>query len=193
MQNLDNISQAAAHYTQFLKALGLYDIEINPEMVDTPLRVAKMIAEMTSPIPFNMTFFKMPVHENGQTDDVGIVLQKDIAFASLCSHHMLPFYGIAHVAYIPNRFIVGLSKLARAVEFYAHNAQTQENLGMAICDELMSALSPIGVAVILKATHTCMSCRGAKAYGTTTTTSTLRGAFFTDPRARSELFDLMRI
>lgn len=187
------LHRAAAHYKQFLETLGLYNPETMPDIVDTPMRVAKMLREMTTPTDYTMTSFDLPKHANGEVGDVGIVLQKDIDFASLCSHHMMPFFGIAHVAYIPGRQMVGLSKLARTVRFMAHSIGTQEALGSAVADCLWEELEPKGVAVIIKATHSCMSCRGALASSATTTTSALRGVFFTYARARAELYEMLKV
>lgn len=190
--DVDRVSRAAALYAKFLQELDLYNVEEYPEMADTPMRVATMLLEMTTPIPFKMSQFDLPTGGNGLVD-AGIVLEKDINFASLCSHHMLPFYGIAHVAYIPDKSIVGLSKIARTVEYCSKALQTQELMGLKIAEMLLDELMPIGVAVILKATHTCMTCRGVKTPGATTVTSSIHGAFFDDSRARLELMELLKV
>jgi GTP cyclohydrolase I len=121
-----------------------------------------------------------------------MVLVKDIDFASMCEHHLLPFMGQAHVAYLPNGRIVGLSKIPRVVEALARRPQVQERMTEEIADLLMDALDARGVAVILEATHTCMSIRGVRKANSVTTTSAMRGTFRTNPATRSELLALVR-
>ena len=120
-----------------------------------------------------------------------MVLLRDIEFHSLCEHHLLPFTGKAHVAYLPDGKVVGLSKLARLVEGYARRPQVQERLTTQIADALMEELSPIGAACIIEATHTCMTIRGAKKPGSIMVTSALRGIFKENPASRSEVLALM--
>src|ERR1700691_5831839 len=120
-----------------------------------------------------------------------IVLLRDIEFQSLCEHHLLPFTGRAHVAYLPDGKVVGLSKLARLVEGYARRPQVQERLTTQIADALMDELSPIGAACVIEATHTCMTIRGARKTGSTMVTSALRGIFKETPASRSEVLSLM--
>ena len=121
-----------------------------------------------------------------------MVLVKDIELYSLCEHHMLPFIGKAHVAYIPNGKITGLSKVARVVETYARRLQVQERLTVQIRDALQEALKPLGVAVVIEALHTCMSIRGVEKSNATTTTSAFSGAFLTSLRTRSEFLNLIK-
>ncbi|MFW5860363.1 MAG: GTP cyclohydrolase I FolE [Planctomycetota bacterium] len=122
-----------------------------------------------------------------------LVLMSDIEVYSHCEHHMVPFVGRCHVAYIPNGRVVGLSKIARVVDGYARRLQIQEKLTMQIANALQSALEPQGVAVIVEAQHYCMCYRGVKKPGAITTTSKLYGAFMDDPAARQELFTLLNI
>jgi GTP cyclohydrolase I len=120
-----------------------------------------------------------------------IVLLRDIEFHSLCEHHLLPFTGRAHVAYLPRGKVVGLSKLARLVEGYARRPQVQERLTTQIADALMDELHPMGAACVIEAVHTCMTIRGAKKHGSTMVTSALRGTFKSDARSRTEVLSLM--
>ncbi len=127
---------------------------------------------------------------NGEEYD-GIVLLKNIEFTSTCEHHLQPFNGVAHVAYIPVDRIVGISKLARLVELHARRLQNQERITKSIADDLENHLNPLGSAVILEASHGCMKCRGVKKQNAVMTTSAMRGVFFEKPEARSELLQLI--
>jgi len=120
-----------------------------------------------------------------------IVLLRDIPFYSICEHHLLPFIGSAHVAYLPSGAILGVSKLARIVDCFARRLQTQERLTYQIADFIMSNLKPRGVAVVLEASHSCMTIRGIKKPGSVMVTSALRGIFRKDPKSRSEVLSLM--
>jgi GTP cyclohydrolase I len=122
-----------------------------------------------------------------------IVAVSGIPFYSLCEHHLLPFHGEAHIAYLPSDRILGLSKFARLVELYARRLQTQERLTAQIADHLAAALEPRAVAVVLRAEHLCMTMRGVRAAGATTTTSVMRGAFRDKPEARAEALDLIGV
>ena len=128
---------------------------------------------------------------NGEGYD-GIVLLKDIEFHSICEHHLQPFTGSAHVAYIPTDRIVGISKLARIVDVHSRRLQNQERITKDVADDLEEHLAPLGCAVIIEATHDCMRCRGVKKQNATMTTSAMRGVFFDKPEARSELMRLIR-
>lgn len=153
---------------------------------DTPARFVKMLRALTTPEPFEFTCF-----DNSEGNDE-MVLQQDITFTSLCNHHVLPFIGKAHVAYVPGAKIVGLSKLARVVRYYAAGLQVQERLTTQIADRLEAELEPLGVAVVIQAEHTCMTIRGVKAPGSYTTTSAMRGVFSDHTRtAKAELFQLI--
>ena len=128
---------------------------------------------------------------NGEGYD-GIVLLKDIEFYSTCEHHLLSFTGKAHVAYIPTDKIVGISKLARLVEVYAKRLQNQERITTQVADALIDHLKPLGAAVIIEASHSCMGCRGVKKNHAIMTTSAMRGAFFDKAEARAELMQLIK-
>ncbi|HHZ73693.1 MAG TPA: GTP cyclohydrolase I FolE [Candidatus Poseidoniales archaeon] len=122
----------------------------------------------------------------------GIVLLRDIEFHSTCEHHLQPFHGRGHVAYIPTDRIVGISKLARILEMHARRLQNQERITKGIADDLESYLKPLGCAVILEASHGCMQCRGVKKQNSVMTTSQMRGVFFDKSEARTELMQLIR-
>jgi GTP cyclohydrolase I len=156
---------------------------------ETPQRVARMYAEMFSGLGENPRGHLSRTFTQKYDE---MVLVKDIDFASMCEHHLLPFMGQAHVAYLPNGRIVGLSKIPRVVEALARRPQVQERMTEEIADLLMDALDARGVAVILEATHTCMSIRGVRKAKSVTTTSAMRGTFRTNPATRSELLALVR-
>ena len=128
---------------------------------------------------------------NGEGYD-GIVLLKDVEFYSTCEHHLLSFTGKAHVAYIPTDKIVGISKLARLVEVYAKRLQNQERITTQVADALIEHLKPLGAAVIIEASHSCMGCRGVKKNHAIMTTSAMRGVFFDKAEARAELMQLIK-
>jgi GTP cyclohydrolase I len=151
---------------------------------DTPRRMAAAYVELLSPRPFNATTFP----NDGGYDELVVV--RDIAFHSLCEHHLLPFVGVAHVGYIPGERIVGLSKLARVVDYFAAALQVQERLTTQIAGWFERELAPRGVGVVLEAEHTCMSLRGAAKSGTRTVTSALHGLVRDDPRTRQEFLAL---
>ena len=146
----------------------------------TPRRVAAAFSEMLQPRDFSLTTFP---NEEGYDE---LVAARDIPFHSLCEHHLLPFKGVAHLAYLPGERIIGLSKLARVVELFARSLQVQERLTKQIADWLQTHLRPKGVGVVLEAEHLCMSLRGVQATGATTVTSALHGLVRQDPRARAE-------
>ena len=154
---------------------------------DTPRRVASAYAEMLTPQPFTFTTFP---NDEGYDE---LVLARDIPFESICEHHLLPFGGVAHVGYLPDRRIVGLSKLARMVERFARRLQVQERLTQQVADSLDEHLHPKGVAVVLEAEHQCMSMRGVRAYGSRTVTSALHGVLRDDAATRQEFFALTGI
>ena len=120
-----------------------------------------------------------------------LVLVRDISFQTLCMHHLLPFHGVAHVAYLPGESIIGLSKLARVVEFFARDLQLQERMTVQIADWLEQELAPRGVGVVLSAEHMCMTIRGVRKPGARTITSALRGSLRSDARTRQEFFSLV--
>jgi GTP cyclohydrolase IA len=163
----------------------------NPDregLLKTPNRVARSYAELMAGLSEDpRVHLKTVFHE--RYDEV--VMLRDIEFHSLCEHHLLPFTGRAHVAYLPGGKVVGLSKLARLVEGYARRPQVQERLTTQIADALMEELSPAGAACVIEATHTCMTIRGAKKPGSVMVTSALRGIFKENPSSRNEILTLM--
>jgi GTP cyclohydrolase I len=153
---------------------------------DTPRRVAAAYAELLTPQEFDLTTFP---NDEGYDE---LVLAGGIPFQSLCEHHMLPFHGVAHVGYLPDQRIVGLSKLARVVERYARGLQVQERLTQQVADCLDDHLNPKGVGVVIEAEHLCMSLRGVRAHDSRTLTSALHGHLRSDAAARQEFFSLTR-
>ena len=151
---------------------------------ETPRRMADAYAELLTPEPFSLTTFP---NEEGYDE---LVVVRDIPFHSLCMHHLLPFYGVAHIAYLPADRIVGLSKLARVLELFARDLQVQERLTTQVADLLQTELEPAGVGVVLEAEHMCMSLRGVQKPGSRTVTSVLRGLVRDDPRTREEFLSL---
>ena len=173
---------------QLLEAIGE-----DPEregLVETPDRVARMYEEICSGINDDPKNYLKIFHEESDSDEMVVV--RDIPLYSLCEHHMLPFVGKCHIAYIPkNGVIIGLSKFARIVNCFARRLQVQERLTAEIADFLMESLNPQGVAVIIEAEHLCMTMRGAKAAGSQTQTSALRGIMRSDARTRAEAMNLI--
>ena len=169
----------------------LISIGENPDregLIRTPSRVARAYAELMAGLSEDPRVHLKTVF-NERYDEV--VLLRDIEFHSLCEHHLLPFMGKAHVAYLPDGKVVGLSKLARLVEGFARRPQVQERLTTQIADALMEALNPVGAACVIEATHTCMTIRGAKKPGSIMVTSALRGIFKDNPPSRNEILSLM--
>ena len=175
-------AETAAH--ALLVALGT-DMD-DPGVAGTPRRVAAAYAELLTPIDFVATTFP---NDEGYDE---LVVARDIPFHSLCQHHMLPFFGVAHVAYLPGARIVGLSKLARVVESFSRDLQVQERMTVQVASWLEETLEPRGVGVVLEAEHTCMSLRGVRKPGARTVTSALRGTLRDDARTRSEFLALVR-
>ena len=175
-------AQAAAGAALMLSALGM---DVTRESTQhTPERMAMAYRELLAPREFTLTTF---ANEEGYD---GLLIQKDIAFVSLCEHHGLPFTGRATVGYLPGERIVGLSKLARVVEQFSRRFQVQECLTKQIATYLDQHLAPEGVGVVMHAEHMCMTLRGVQAVGTTTVTSSLRGLVLKDDRTRTEFFNL---
>jgi len=154
-------------------------------VAETPRRMAAAYAELLTSVPFVATTFPNEGYDE-------LVLARDIPFHSLCMHHMLPFSGVAHVAYLPGKRIVGLSKLARVVESFSRDLQVQERLTVQVASWLQETLQPRGVGVVLEAEHTCMTLRGVRKPGARTVTSALLGLLRDDARTRSEFFALVR-
>jgi GTP cyclohydrolase I len=155
-------------------------------LLETPRRVAAAFAEMLTHEPVELTTFD---NDAGYDE---LVVVRDIPFHSLCEHHLLPFHGVAHVAYLPGERIIGLSKLARVVELHARELQLQERLTMQVAECLQEHLQPKGVGVVIEAEHLCMSLRGVQKAGTRTMTSALLGLLRDDARTRSEFFSLVQ-
>lgn len=156
---------------------------------DTPIRVARMYCELFSGLHEDPTGVLGDAIFTVNYDEM--VVLRDVPFFSMCEHHLLPFVGKAHIAYLPRAKVVGVSKLARVVELFARRPQIQEQLTTQVADLLMDKLDPKGVAVVMEATHTCMTIRGVKKPGSVMVTSALRGLFKTDPSTRSEIMNLL--
>ena len=192
MKETENRSQEtgaeelAAHYHQILTLLGE-----DPEregLLKTPMRVAKAMQVLTR--GYQMDAHKVLTDALFREDYSQMVIVKDIDFFSLCEHHMLPFYGKAHVAYIPNGYITGLSKIARVVDIYAHRLQVQERMTQQIKDCIQDTLKPLGVMVVVEARHMCMQMRGIEKQNAITTTSDFSGAF-NQAKTRQEFMNLI--
>ncbi len=170
----------------------LVELGEDPEregLLDTPNRVSKALRFMTKGYDEDPVAILQSALFT--VDNQEIVLVRDIDFSSLCEHHMLPFMGRAHVAYIPNGRVVGLSKLARVVDVFARRLQVQERLTSQVAEAIQEALTPAGVAVVLEATHLCMVVRGVQKPNSVTVTSAMFGAFRDDAMTRSELMQLI--
>src|SRR3954465_4352667 len=168
-----------------LLLLGLgADLE-DESLRETPRRVAAALTELLTPVEFEATTFPNEGYDE-------LVVARSIPFHSLCEHHLLPFQGVAHVAYLPGERIVGLSKLARVVEHFARRLQVQERMTVQVADWLERELSPRGVGVVLDAEHFCMTIRGVQKPGARTTTSALRGRVREDERTRAEFLALTK-
>jgi GTP cyclohydrolase I len=156
----------------------------------TPLRVAKAMDFLTS--GYCMTVDEVVKGAVFSEDCKEMVIVRDIEFYSLCEHHMLPFFGHAHVGYLPKGKVVGLSKIARVVDVFARRLQVQERLTSQVADALMESLEPHGVAVVMEASHTCMMMRGVQKQNSTTVSSAMRGTFDEDARTRAEFMSFLR-
>ena len=180
------IEELQGHYREILRLLG--EDPQSEGLLKTPLRVAKAMQDLTSgyatdPIAIlNSAKFQEPYDQ--------MVIVKDINFHSLCEHHMLPFYGKAHVAYIPNGYITGLSKIARVVDAFSHRLQVQERMTLQIKDCIQEALKPLGVMVVVEARHMCMQMRGVEQESSKTVTSAFCGAFDRE-KTRMEFLSLI--
>jgi GTP cyclohydrolase I len=166
-----------------LEALGA-DLQ-DEGMRDTPRRMVDAYRELLTPRPFNLTTFP---NEEGYDE---LVVVRDVPFHSLCMHHAMPFYGVAHVGYLPGERILGLSKLARVVELFARDFQVQERMTAQIAGWLGRHLRPRGVGVVIEAEHLCMAFRGVQKPGTQTVTSALHGLLRDDSRTREEFLRLV--
>jgi len=171
------------HFEQILKDLG--EDTTREGLLETPKRYVKFMREFLEPKEFTFTTF-----DAEGTDEM--ILQTNIPFYSLCEHHTAPFFGFANIAYIPNKKIVGLSKLARCVDLYANRFQNQERITTQIAERIQKELNPLGVAVTLKAQHLCMCMRGVKKHDTWTMTSKMLGAFKDEHDTRNEFLNLIK-
>jgi GTP cyclohydrolase I len=159
----------------------------NPDregLQETPKRFVKFMKEFLTPPVFNMTTFEKETYDQ-------MIIQRNIPFHSLCEHHMAVIDGVGYIAYIPDKRIVGISKLARTLETFSRRLQNQERITEQVAEFLMDKLQPKGVAVSLTARHYCMEMRGVKKHDTYTTTTALKGIFLTDPVAKSEFFSFI--
>lgn len=179
----DDVAKAERAVRDLLRALG--EDPAREGLRRTPERVVRFLDQFRHPAPFAFTTFDA----EGMSE---LIVQSDIPLQSLCEHHLLPFTGTAAVGYVPRNRIVGLSKLARAVQCCAAGLQNQERVTLAVADLLERELEPLGVGVVLRARHSCMELRGVKVPGTWSTTSCLRGVLFDKPEARAEFLALAR-
>lgn len=183
----DGLEELAAHYKEIIKLLGE-----DPEregLEKTPMRVAKAMQILTR--GYTQDPHKVLTDALFEEKYNQMVIVKDIDFFSMCEHHMIPFYGKAHVAYIPNGYITGLSKIARVVDIYSHRLQVQERLTQQIKDCIQNTLKPLGVMVVIEAKHMCMQMRGVEKQNAITTTSDFSGAF-NQAKTREEFMNLLR-
>jgi len=184
--NMNVVSKMAGHYHEILKLIGE-----DPEregLLKTPERVAKAMQFLTH--GYSMKPQEILLSARFKEDYKQMVLVKDIELYSMCEHHMIPFFGKAHVAYIPNGYIVGLSKIPRIVDAFARRLQVQERLTTQIKDCIVQTLNPLGVAVVIEAQHMCMSMRGVQKQNSVTTTSDFTGAFLREA-TREEFIHLI--
>ena len=179
--------ELAGHYREVIRLIG--EDPAREGLLKTPLRVARSMQFLTKGYQedgkdiLRSAMFREEYHQ--------MVVVKDIELYSMCEHHMLPFYGKAHVAYIPDGWITGLSKIARVVETYARRLQVQERLTVQIRDCIQETLHPLGVAVVIEAAHMCMQVRGVQKQNSVTTTSAFTGTFLKDIRTRNEFMTLI--
>jgi len=185
--NIEKTNKLAENYKNILDLIGE---DVNREgLRDTPVRVAKAIQFLTQ--GYNLDPKEILNSAKFKEDYRQMVIVKDIELYSMCEHHMIPFYGKAHVAYIPNGQITGLSKIARVVEAFARRLQVQERLTMQIRDCIQETLNPMGVAVVIEAAHMCMQMRGVQKQNSVTTTSAFTGVFLSQIKTREEFIHLI--
>lgn len=183
------LRELSAHIEAILPLLG--EDRRREGLLKTPERVAKALLELTSGYAADVdAMINDAVFREAYSE---MVLVKDITFYSLCEHHLLPFFGKAHIAYLPDRKIIGLSKLPKLVDIHARRLQVQERMTSQIAETLMRKLKPIGVGVVIEARHLCMEMRGAESLLSPTVTSAMLGAFRDDPRTRQEFLKLLRV
>lgn len=183
----EGLDELASHYEKILSILG--EDPQRDGLQKTPMRVAKAMQVLTRGYAQDPKQVLLDALFDEKYNQMVIV--KDIDFFSMCEHHMLPFYGKVHVAYIPNGHITGLSKIARVVDIYSHRLQVQERLTQQIGDCIQSALKPLGVMVVIEAKHMCMQMRGVEKQNSITTTSAFSGAF-NQAKTREEFMNLLR-
>jgi GTP cyclohydrolase I len=185
--NLKSIEKISSHYKNILKDVG--EDFSREGLLNTPMRAAKSIQFLTHGYDLNPSeILKSALFEDKYQQ---MVIVKDIEIYSLCEHHLLPFFGKAHVAYIPNGKIVGLSKIPRVVDAFARRLQVQERLTTQIRDCIQEALNPLGVAVVIEAKHLCMLMRGIQKQNSVATTSAFTGEFMEDEKTRAEFIRLI--
>ena len=182
----EGLDELANHYKDIITLLG--EDPDRDGLLKTPMRVAKAMQVLTR--GYQMDARKVLTDALFKEDYNHMVIVKDIDFFSLCEHHMLPFYGKAHVAYIPNGYITGLSKIARVVDIYSHRLQVQERMTMQIRQCIEETLHPLGVMVVVEAKHMCMQMRGVEKQNSITTTSEFSGAF-NQAKTRQEFMNLL--
>ena len=186
MITTDKLQEIQKHYSEIIRLLGE---DVNREgLIKTPERVAKAMATLTR--GYDMNPEAIINSAKFKEDYNQMVIVKDIQFYSLCEHHMLPFYGKAHVAYIPNGYITGLSKIARVVDVFSHRLQVQERMTTQIKECIQNALNPLGVMVVIEAKHMCMQMRGVEKQNSITTTRDISGAF-NQSKTREEFLSLI--
>ena len=183
----DGLDDLASHYHSILSLLG--EDTGREGLLKTPMRVAKAMQILTR--GYTQDAHKVLLDALFEEKYNQMVIVKDIDFFSLCEHHMLPFYGKVHVAYIPNGYITGLSKIARVVDIFSHRLQVQERMTLQIKECIQEALQPLGVMVVVEAKHMCMQMRGVEKQNSITTTSDFSGAF-NQAKTREEFMKLLR-
>jgi len=189
MSDAPNKQQAIVAIDTLVRYIESANGELREGLARTPQRVIESFEEIYSGYSGNSELI-LDATFNSEGYD-GIVLLRDIEFHSVCEHHLLPFSGKAHIAYIPVDRIVGISKLARLLDMHSSRLQNQERVTKGIADDIEAVLAPLGCAVILEASHDCMQCRGVKKQNSVMTTSAMRGVFFDKNEARGELLQLI--
>ena len=189
MKNIPGKDEAMGAVETLVRYIEKIDGDLREGLEDTPKRVIEAFEELYNGYSMDAdTLLDATFNAEGYD---GIVLLRDIEFHSTCEHHMLPFTGAAHVAYIPIEKIVGISKLARLVDLHSKRLQNQERITKSIADDLERVLKPLGCAVIIEAKHGCMQCRGVKKQDSVMSTSSMKGVFFDNSEARTELLQLI--
>lgn len=185
--NEETLEKLQYHYSEILKLMG--EDPTREGLLKTPERVAKAMGFLTQ--GYLQDPAEIILSARFKEEYKQMVIVKDIELYSMCEHHMMPFFGKAHVAYIPNGYITGLSKIARVVETFSRRLQVQERLTVQIRDCIQNALNPLGVAVVIEASHTCMQMRGVQKQNSSTTTSAFTGVFMNQMQTREEFMHLI--